>query len=154
MFSSSRMFSSSSTNDNASTPSINPFNLSDFQKIGIGLALIGVLMNIFGILLFFDRGFIVIGNMAFIFGIVLLIGIRSAINFFVIKTGRLKGTISFFVGFLIIVYGHSIIGMMFEVYGYYVLFFNFIPTIVSYLSNIPVIGILFSYFNNNQRLPE
>ena len=148
------MFStSSSTNDN-STPSINPFNLSDFQKIGIGLALIGVLMNIFGILLFFDRGFIIIGNMAFIFGIVLLIGIQSAINFFVIKAGRLKGTISFFIGFLIIVYGHSIIGMMFEVYGYYILFFNFIPTIVSYLSNIPVIGLLFSYFNNNQRLPE
>ena len=62
------------TTHSNSGPVINPFNLSDLQKIGIGMVFIGVLSNILGILLFFDRGFIAIGNIAFVFGIVLLIG--------------------------------------------------------------------------------
>src|SRR3989338_7474580 len=138
------------TNNNrqsSNDPSINPFNLSDFQKIGIGLVLIGLIANTLGIFLFFDKGFIAIGNLAFVFGIVLLIGVQPSIKFFVLSRNRLRGTISFFIGFLIVIYGHSIIGMMFELYGYYVLFFNFIPTIISYLSSIPVIGSVFSLLN-------
>ncbi|EFC48090.1 predicted protein [Naegleria gruberi] len=163
MFSSSfRSYSGNGNNNNNrssynsdTTTSINPFNLSDFQKIGIGLVLIGVLANLLGVLLFFDRGFIAIGNISFVFGIVLLIGIRPSINSFILSKNRLKGTICFFIGFLIVIYGHAIIGTLFELYGYYVLFFNFIPTIISYLSNIPVIGSVFAMFNSNsQRLPE
>ncbi|KAL9658076.1 hypothetical protein ABK040_012990 [Willaertia magna] len=141
---------STSNNNNNSSTTINPFNLTEFQKIGFGITLIGIFFNLFGILLFFDRGFIIIGNILFIFGIFLLIGLQATLNFFILNKRHLKGTISFIIGFLIIVYGYSIFGNLFELYGFYVLFYNFVPKIVSYLGNIPYIGRFFY----SPKLPE
>ena len=47
----------------------------DSKKISIGLLLIGIVMFSLGVIMFLDRGFLAIGNIAFIMGLVSLIGI-------------------------------------------------------------------------------
>ena len=46
----------------------------DNKKIGVGLVVIGLVFYVLGVLFFLDRGFLAIGNLAFIMGIVILIG--------------------------------------------------------------------------------
>lgn len=48
--------------------------LDDNKKIGIGLCGIGVLCVTLGIFLLFDRTLLALGNVAFLFGLALLLG--------------------------------------------------------------------------------
>ncbi|MCI03205.1 vesicle transport protein GOT1B, partial [Trifolium medium] len=51
-----------------------------------------------------------------------------------------KGTISFGIGFFILILGWPILGMIIEAYGFIVLFSGFWPTIAVFLQKIPVLG--------------
>ena len=51
-------------------------------EIGLGLTGMGILFTVIGIMLLFDKGFIAMGNMMFIAGLVLTIGAQATIKFF------------------------------------------------------------------------
>jgi len=57
-------------------------DVTDMQKIGIGLAGFGVTFVMLGMVLFFDKGLLAIGNLLFIVGLSLLIGIERTFRFF------------------------------------------------------------------------
>ena len=114
----------------------------DNKKIGIGLTIIGLVFYFLGLLFMLDRGFLAIGNLAFIMGIVILVGPANTVGFFTRKT-KLKGSICFFTGFVLIVigwFGFTFAGFMLQLYGLFLLFRDFIKTIFSYMETMPVIG--------------
>ncbi|KAH0698392.1 hypothetical protein KY290_014212 [Solanum tuberosum] len=97
------------------------FEMNDRKKIGLGLTGFGVFFSFLGIIFFFDKGLIAMGNILFFSGVALTIGFKSSLQFFS-KRSNFKGTISFGVGFFLVIIGWPILGMILEAYGFVVLF--------------------------------
>jgi hypothetical protein len=51
-------------------------------EIGIGLTGFGVLFTFLGIIFFFDKGLLAMGNILFVAGVMLTIGMKSTVSFF------------------------------------------------------------------------
>lgn len=118
------------------------FDMNDRKKIGIGLTGFGVLFTLLGVIFFFDKGLLAMGNMLFLSGLALTIGLKSTTSFF-LNRSNYKGSVSFLVGFLLVIVGWAFVGMILEAYGFVVLFSGFLPTVMVFLSRIPVIGWFF-----------
>uniref|UniRef100_A0A5B7C4F4 Putative vesicle transport protein GOT1B-like n=1 Tax=Davidia involucrata TaxID=16924 RepID=A0A5B7C4F4_DAVIN len=118
------------------------FDTSVLKKVGLGLTGFGIAITLLGILYFFDKGFIAIGNILFVSGVTLTIGVKSTLQFFM-KRQNFKGSISFGVGFFFVLIGWPIIGMIVETYGFIVLFSGFWPTLAVFLQRLPILGWVF-----------
>ena len=133
--------------------------LTDLQKIGLGLVGFGGLFLTFGVFLFLDKVLLALGNILFLAGLCLLIGVGRTLNFFwqphnpvkmkvffeFLKISNLiskKGTLAFFGGIVIVMIGWPLVGMCVEFYGFFVLFSGFLPVIISFIRRLPVIGSL------------
>uniref|UniRef100_A0A7N0RD07 Vesicle transport protein GOT1B n=1 Tax=Kalanchoe fedtschenkoi TaxID=63787 RepID=A0A7N0RD07_KALFE len=136
------------------------FEMNDRKKIGLGLTTCGVVFSTLGIMFFFDKGLIAMGNILFFSGLTLTIGVTSTLRF-LIKPRNLKGSTSFGVGFFLVIIGWPILGMILEAYGFVVLFRGFWPTLSVFLPQVPVLGWLIrlpyikSFFdqNSSKRVP-
>lgn len=132
------------------------FEMNDRKKIGIGLTGFGILFFFLGVIFLFDKGLLALGNILFLAGVMLTIGMKSTAQFFM-KQSHYKGSIAFVVGFFVVLVGWSVIGMIMEVYGFIVLFSGFLPTVLIFLQRIPVLGwflqypFLSSFFGYRQR---
>ncbi|KAF8379143.1 hypothetical protein HHK36_028572 [Tetracentron sinense] len=82
------------------------------------------------------------GNILFLSGVMLTIGLKSTMQFFM-KRQNYKGTISFGTGFFLVLIGWPIMGMILEAYGFIVLFSGFWPTLAVFLQRIPILGWVF-----------
>ncbi|CAN1253341.1 Vesicle transport protein GOT1 [Linum perenne] len=111
-------------------------------EIGMGLTGFGIFFTFLGIVFFFDKGLLAMGNILFISGVSLTIGPKSTMQFFM-KRQNFKGTISFGAGFFFVVIGWPIIGMILETYGFIMLFSGFWPTLSVFIQRIPVLGWIF-----------
>jgi len=114
----------------------------DSKKIGVGLIMIGLVFYMLGILFFLDRGFLCIGNLSFIMGLVVVVGPQGTMSFFMRK-GKVIGSGVFFAGFVMIVIGwfmFTTLGFLMQCYGLFLLFRDFIRVIFSYVQTLPVIG--------------
>jgi len=89
--------------------------------------------------MFFDRAMLAMGNILFILGLTLIIGIQKTVVFFARKQ-KLKGTAAFIAGIALILLRWPLIGFLVELYGIFVLFGDFFATIASFAGNIPVVG--------------
>jgi hypothetical protein len=76
---------------------------------------------ILGIILFFDGGLLAIGNILYLFGITLIIGIQKTIQFFMRKE-KIRGTLCFFIGVFLVFLKYAFIGVVIEVFGFVNLF--------------------------------
>jgi len=108
-------------------------------EIGIGLTGFGVLFTFLGIVLFFDRALLSMGNLLFISGVALTIGPNATVKFFLRKRNR-KGSVAFFSGVGLLLMGWAFVGMLLEGYGVVVLFAGFLPTVLIFLKKIPMLG--------------
>ncbi|XP_016951634.1 vesicle transport protein GOT1B [Drosophila biarmipes] len=115
--------------------------ITDLQKIGIGLAGFGTSFLLLGMLLLFDKGLLAIGNILFISGLGCVIGVERTLRFF-FQRHKVKGTSAFFGGILIVLLGFPIIGMIIESYGFFALFSGFFPVAINFLGRVPVLGSL------------
>ena len=84
-------------------------------------------------LLLFDRALLAMGNLLFVSGVALTIGPMATVKFFLRKRNR-KGTAAFFGGFLLVLWGWAMVGMLLEGYGVIALFAGFLPTILIFLA--------------------
>ena len=50
------------------------FFYEDSKKIGVGLVALGLVCFMLGVMMFLDRGFLAIGNISFLMGLVSLVG--------------------------------------------------------------------------------
>ncbi|CAJ1964527.1 unnamed protein product, partial [Sphenostylis stenocarpa] len=85
--------------------------------IGLGLTGFGIVFSFLGVIFFFDKGLLAMGNILFVSGVSLTIGLKSTMQFFM-KRSNFKGTISFGIGFFILLLGWPILGMIVESYGF------------------------------------
>ncbi|KAF5505994.1 Protein transport protein GOT1 [Colletotrichum siamense] len=113
--------------------------MSDSQKIGVIFCSGGGFFLIGGVMLFFDRAMLAMGNILFLIGLTIIIGPQKTLLFFARKQ-KAKGTAAFFGGLALILLRWPLIGFCIELYGIMVLFGDFLGTIAAFARNIPVIG--------------
>ncbi|XP_016914509.1 vesicle transport protein GOT1B isoform X2 [Apis cerana] len=97
------------------------FEITDTQKIGVGLVGFGISFLFLGVLLLFDKGLLAIGNILFISGLACVIGPKRTLSFFFQKH-KIKASASFLGGIIVVLMGWPIIGMIIETYGFVLLF--------------------------------
>lgn len=115
--------------------------VTDAQKIGVGLVGFGVAFLFLGTLFLFDKGLLAIGNILFLSGLAFVIGLERTFRFF-FQRHKARGSAAFFGGISLVLLGWPLIGMLVEVYGFIVLFSGFFPVVVNFLRRIPVVGTL------------
>ncbi|RLV93527.1 Protein transport protein GOT1 [Spathaspora sp. JA1] len=118
--------------------------LSERQKFGVGFTAGGIFFFLFGIITFFDSGFLALGNILFIVGLILIIGPQRTISFFTRPT-KIRGTVCFVIGILLILVKHPFVGFILESFGILGLFGDFFGTIIQFLRSIPYIGDVLSH---------
>ncbi|KAL5110484.1 Vesicle transport protein GOT1B [Taenia crassiceps] len=109
------------------------------SEIGLALMTMGIAFFGFGMMLLFDAGLLALGNILFIFGLGLFIGVERIIRFF-FQRHKLKGTSFFLGGIFAVLFGFPLIGTIIELYGSFCLFGGFMPVVIQFLYNVPVIG--------------
>ncbi|KAJ5469281.1 hypothetical protein N7539_008899 [Penicillium diatomitis] len=141
--------------------------LNDCSKLNFRLIVLGGLFLFGGVLMFFDRSLYVclyqsnirpatisqtskltsfstisrlaMGNILFLIGLTLIIGVQKTIVFFT-RPQKLKGTAGFCAGIILILLRWPLIGFFVELYGLFILFGDFLVTIGQFAGNIPVVG--------------
>lgn len=134
-----------------------------------------------GVLLLFDKGLLAIGNVRiaelltlieylnviqffqilFICGLACIIGLERTFRFFV-QRKKIKSSVAFFGGIIIVLMGYPLIGMVIESYGFFLLFryslrlkilspinsfkhsslysSGFFPVAINFLRRVPILG--------------
>lgn len=115
------------------------FEITDTQKIGVGLAGFGIFFLFLGMLLLFDKSLLALGNILFLAGLAAVIGRERTFRFF-FQRHKIKGSISFFGGIIIVLFGWPMVGMLFEAYGFFLLFSGFFPVAINFLRRVPFLG--------------
>ncbi|KAK4655713.1 Golgi Transport [Podospora pseudocomata] len=113
--------------------------LSDSQKVGVAFCSGGGFFLIGGVLLFFDRAMLAMGNILFLIGLTIIIGPAKTAVFFA-RRQKIQGTLAFFSGLTLIFLRWPLIGFLIELYGILILFGDFLGTILGFARNIPVVG--------------
>ncbi|XP_030230919.1 vesicle transport protein GOT1A [Gadus morhua] len=112
--------------------------VTQFQKIGIGLTGFGMFFVLFGVMLYFDSVLLAFGNILFLAGLVFIIGPRRTAHFF-FQRQKFRASSFFLGGVALVLLRWPIIGMLVESYGFVLLFRSFFPM---------VFGFVFSIINN------
>lgn len=114
-------------------------SFSDVRKIGIGLTAFGIAFTGLGVLMLFEKGLLAMGNVLFLAGVTLIIGPSRSVRFFFQKK-KAKGSLFFFAGMFLVLIGWPVIGVALELYGFFVLFGDFVPVVISFCRRMPVVG--------------
>ncbi|KAF6074551.1 golgi transport 1A [Phyllostomus discolor] len=120
-------------------------SVTEWQKIGVGITGFGIFFILLGVLLYFDSVLLAFGNLLFLTGLSLIIGLRRTFSFF-FQMHKLKGTSFFLGGVVIVLLRWPLLGMVLETYGFLNLFKGFFPVAFGFLGNafnIPFLSALF-----------
>ncbi|GAA93930.1 uncharacterized protein L969DRAFT_70068 [Mixia osmundae IAM 14324] len=113
--------------------------LTDLQKIGVGITSFGMLFLFLGVITFFDAALLALGDILFLSGITLVIGPRKTFAFFA-RRQKIRGTICFLGGIVLVFCKYPFWGMLIEAFGFLNLFGDFFPVVLTFLRQLPVIG--------------
>lgn len=89
-----------------------------------------------GVVFFFDRGLLAMGNVLFLAGVIVILGVQSALKFF-LKPKNYKGSLFFVVGVVLVVWGWTLVGFGVELYGMWGLFAGVFPAMLTFLRTVP-----------------
>ncbi|CAH2038816.1 unnamed protein product, partial [Thlaspi arvense] len=120
------------------------YELTEQKKVGLGLFGFGLSFTFLGVILYFDRGLLALGNLFWLIGVGLLLGWQSTWGLFT-NVNNLRGTVCFVLGIFLIFVRWPIIGIALEIYGCIVLFGGFWSTVKAFLSQIPFVGWIIQY---------
>lgn len=93
----------------------------------------GLFFMFLGVLFFFDKALLALGNLLFLSAFPLLIGFGRTFKFFnpIGKSAeKIKGIACFFLGIVLVIVGWPMIGICVEAYGIIKLFGSFFPIVV------------------------
>ncbi|KAH0488240.1 MAG: hypothetical protein KVP17_005185 [Porospora cf. gigantea B] len=99
-------------------------------SLGLGLWLLGTVLLL-------DRVLLTLGNMAFMTGIAAIIGLQKTVRFFV-RPVKLKGSLFFLGGMVLIMVRWRLAGFVAECYGSWVLFSSFLPNVLASVKLTPL----------------
>jgi len=89
--------------------------------------------------MFFDRGLLAIGNLLFLSGVTVGLGLKKTGRFF-FQRRKLRGTTCFIFGIFLVIVGWAFIGLVVELFGFINLFGDFFPIVIAFLRRLPLIG--------------
>lgn len=115
------------------------YNPGDLTKLGVLLTGFGIFFSFIGVLMFLDSAMLTIGNLLFVAGVALVMGPQRCRGFFFDRR-RARASICFFLGIVLVVFGHCLIGIVIQGFGGLNLFGNFFPMVVRMLETLPLIG--------------
>ncbi|ODQ47344.1 hypothetical protein PICMEDRAFT_30902 [Pichia membranifaciens NRRL Y-2026] len=118
--------------------------LTQTQKFGVFFTSAGTLLFLLGVVSLFDAGLLAMANISFLVGIFLIIGTQKTLYFFS-RPQKMRGTICFAIGIILILTKHSFFGFVIETFGILALFGEFFATLVQFLRSMPVIGPFLSH---------
>jgi hypothetical protein len=113
--------------------------MNDIEVIGAGVTGFGVAFFILGIFTFLNRKLLVTSTILVVLGLGMGVGPISLAKL-LIRKDRLKGTIAYFAGVVLVFLKLSLPGVACEVVGAYWLFGGFLPIVLSIVSRIPIVG--------------
>lgn len=113
--------------------------ISDNAKIGTGLLFLGVVFLFLGCIFLFDSAMLALGDILFLIGLTLTIGVSRTIRFFS-RPDRIQGIVAFFGGIFLVMVRWPILGMIGQLYGLVYLFGQFFPIAAQSMQDTPVIG--------------
>jgi hypothetical protein len=116
--------------------------ISDNTKIGTALLFLGCVFLFLGCLFLFDSAMLALGDILFLTGLTLTIGVSRTIRFFS-RPDRMRGIGAFFSGVFLVLIRWPIFGMILQFYGLVYLFGQFFPIAVQSMQDVPVVGELF-----------
>lgn len=96
-----------------------------------------------GVIFLFDSALLALGDILFLSGLTMTIGLSRTIRFFSRKD-RLRGIATFVGGIFLVMCRWGMIGMILQVYGIINLFGQFFPIAAESMKALPVIGNIFS----------
>lgn len=84
-------------------------------------------------------------NSSSLFQILFLCGLACVIGFdrtfrFFFQKHKIRGSVAFFGGIIVVLVGFPLIGMIIESYGFFMLFSGFFPVAINFLRRVPVLG--------------
>ncbi|XP_052174021.1 vesicle transport protein GOT1 [Diospyros lotus] len=120
------------------------YEIEEQKKVGLGLIGFGIFFSVLGIILFFDRGLLALGNILWLAGVSLLLGWRSTLQLFTSRSNY-KGSLSFFLGLFFIFVRWPVVGIILEIFGCVFIFGGFWPSVKVFLFQIPIIGWVLQY---------
>ncbi|KAL5167728.1 Vesicle transport protein GOT1 [Glycine soja] len=153
------------------------YEITEIKKIGIGLIGFGLFFTFLGIILFFDRGLLALGNIFSLAGVGILLGWRSTWALFTNRANFkalfspslfitkfisfcnetlspanvlfewMPGSASFLLGLFFIFVRWPIVGIILEIYGCVFLFSGFWSSIKVFLYHIPVVGWIIQFIS-------
>ena len=85
-------------------------------ELGTVIICISAFLYGFGILMFFDRAFLMLGNILFVCGLCFLVGVSETFMFFARK---IKGSLALIIGLIFIIIKWKFIGAICQIYGIY-----------------------------------
>jgi len=103
---------------------------SDVQKAGVGFLAFGVTFLALSVMLVFDGGLMALGNIFLILGLILVVGVRRSLGYFV-ERSRAKASCSLLFGMVIVLYGLPVIGIFFEIYGLAIILRGLFPGVLA-----------------------
>ena len=106
-------------------------------ELGTVIICISAFLYGFGILMFFDRAFLMLGNILFVCGLCVLVGVSETFMFFARK---IKGSLALIIGLIFIIIKWKFIGAICQIYGIYQFFKAYALQFLSYFEWIPLIG--------------
>jgi hypothetical protein len=115
---------------------------SDNTKIGTGLLFLGCIFLFLGIIFLFDAALLALGDILFLAGLTMTIGVSRTLRFFT-RRDRLRGIIAFFSGIFLVMCRWGLVGMILQLYGIIYLFGQFFPIAAESLKDVPVVGSVF-----------
>nr|CAD7570324.1 unnamed protein product [Timema californicum] len=80
----------------------------------------------------------------FIAGLACVIGLERTFRFF-FQTHKAKATCCFFGGIIVVLFGWPLVGMIFETYGFFLLFSGFFPAAINFLRRVPLLGTVLNF---------
>ncbi|KAJ8381915.1 hypothetical protein SKAU_G00026930 [Synaphobranchus kaupii] len=92
-------------------------------------------------ILFFDKALLAMGNILFVAGLSFVIGLERTFRFFFQKH-KMKATSFFLGGVFVVLIGWPVVGVVLEIYGFFLLFRGFFPVVVGFIRRIPILGSL------------
>ncbi|XP_058557967.1 LOW QUALITY PROTEIN: vesicle transport protein GOT1B-like [Neofelis nebulosa] len=116
-------------------------SLPDTQRIGVGLTGYGVFFLFFGMILLFDKALLAIGNVLFVTSLAFAIGLQRTFRVFFQKH-NMKATRFFLGGIFVVLVGWPFVGMIFEIYDFFLVFRGFFPMVTGFIRRVPVLGFL------------
>ena len=113
--------------------------LSEKQKVGVVVTAAGIALLYFGVMMYFDQGLLLFGNALLLVGLAVLLGFVKLAEVLLLQA-KLQGSGMFFGGMFLVYYGFCIVGILLELYGAFLLFGGFVPIMLDYLRQVPLLG--------------